>query len=62
MALTPNDALNVSVTYRSNVDLELEGDVTMGAGGYTMSTGGDVTNVLQFSNRTRLNQTVFCAL
>lgn len=40
---TPSDALNISVTYRTNVDLELEGDVTMGAGGYAMDTGGDVT-------------------
>lgn len=43
VSLIPSDALNISVTYRSNVDLDLEGDVTMGAGGYTMSTEGDVT-------------------
>ena len=43
ISYTPNDELNVSVTYRSNVDLGLEGDVTMGAGGYTINTGGDVT-------------------
>lgn len=40
---TPNDELNISVTYRSNVDLGLEGDVTLGAGGFTQYTGGDVT-------------------
>ncbi len=40
---TPSDELNVSVTYRSNVDLGLEGDVTLGAGGHTQYTGGDVT-------------------
>lgn len=40
---TPNDELNISVTYRSNVDLGLEGDVSLGAGGYTQNTGGAVT-------------------
>lgn len=43
---TPNDDMNISVTYRSNVDLDLEGDVVMATtmgGEYSMSTGGAVT-------------------
>lgn len=43
---TPNDDMNISVTYRSNVDLDLEGDVTMGTtmgGPYVMETGGAVS-------------------
>ncbi len=43
---TPNDDMNISVTYRSHVDLDLEGDVVMATtmgGAYAMETGGDVT-------------------
>lgn len=43
---TPNEDMNLSVTYRSNVDLDLEGDVVMGTtmgGPYAMATGGAVS-------------------
>ena len=43
---TPTDDMNISVTYRSNVDLDLEGDVTMATtmgGAYSMDTGGAVS-------------------
>ena len=43
---TPTDDMNISVTYRSNVDLDLDGDVTMATtmgGAYTMDTGGSVS-------------------
>lgn len=45
-SLRPTDNLNFSVTYRSNVDLDLDGDVTMGTNYpslYTMYTGGNVS-------------------
>ena len=43
---TPTDDMNISVTYRSNVDLDLEGDVAMATtmgGAYAMETGGAVS-------------------
>lgn len=45
-AFRPMENLNLSVTYRSNVDLDLEGDVNMGTnypGQYAMYTGGEVS-------------------
>lgn len=44
--LRPTEDMNIAVTYRSNVDLDLEGDVTLGTNTptpYIMATGGDVT-------------------
>jgi long-chain fatty acid transport protein len=41
----PNENMNISVTYRSNVDLGLGGDVTMGTNYpslYSIATGGSV--------------------
>ncbi len=45
-SVRPNDDMNLSVTYRSNVDLDLEGDVTLGTNYpslYSMDTGGAVS-------------------
>ncbi len=45
-SLTPSKDVNLSVTYRSNVDLKLDGDVDLSTtigGPYAMATGGDVT-------------------
>ncbi len=44
-SVRPTEDLNISVTYRSNVDLDLEGDVDMSTNypsAYAMSTGGSV--------------------
>lgn len=44
-SLRPNEDMNISVTYRSNVDMGLEGDVTMGTNypsSYSMATEGSV--------------------
>lgn len=41
-----SDDMNIAVTYRSKVDLDLEGDVTLGTNTpapFTMDTGGNVT-------------------
>ncbi|MBU0961070.1 MAG: outer membrane protein transport protein, partial [Proteobacteria bacterium] len=45
-SLRPMDNMNLSVTYRSNVDLDLDGDVNMGTNypqPYVMNTGGSVS-------------------
>ncbi|MCF8055976.1 MAG: outer membrane protein transport protein [Desulfocapsa sp.] len=45
-SLRPTKEINVSLTYRSDVDLDLEGDVTMGTNypsPFSMATGGDVS-------------------
>lgn len=45
-SLRPMDNMNLSVTYRSNVDLDLDGDVNMGTNypqPYAMNTGGSVS-------------------
>lgn len=45
-SLRPMDNMNLSVTYRSNVDLDLDGDVNMGTNypmPYSMNTGGNVS-------------------
>lgn len=44
-SLRPTEAMNVSVTYRSNIDMDLDGDVIMGTNVpsmYAMATGGSV--------------------
>ena len=44
-SVRPMDDMNISVTYRSNIDLGLEGDVTLGTNYpsmFAMSTGGSV--------------------
>jgi long-chain fatty acid transport protein len=46
LSLVPSENVNISVTYRSNVDLELEGDATLATtigGPYAMATGGNVS-------------------
>lgn len=46
VAVKPNADSNISITYRSNVDLDLEGDVTLATtmgGAYVMETGGAVS-------------------
>ncbi len=46
VSCVPTKDLNISVTYRSNVDLDLEGDVDMSTtmgGAYAMETDGEVT-------------------
>ena len=45
-SIRPNKDMNLSVTYRSNVDLDLEGDVVLGTNYpflYSMGTGGSVS-------------------
>jgi long-chain fatty acid transport protein len=44
-SVRPNEDMNISVTYRSNVDMDLEGDVTMGTNYpsfFSMDTDGSV--------------------
>ncbi len=40
-AVKPNENSNISITYRSNIEMSLEGDVDLMAGGMTMSTGAE---------------------
>ncbi len=44
-SVRPTEDMNISVTYRSNIDMDLEGDVKMSTNypsAYTMKTGGSV--------------------